>query len=224
MGTGSTATAVREVPQLKGGMDAGGRNSRSKRKRNRPGIETVGRRAAQRSSRVIMKVVGKKVKKIQLPKRKVGLTVIEEDKIKSKQRGNPNENDEFSLNVRAAPSEPWVDAQFESLDDVDDDGKIISYRFFRSTVFPPRPPRAPAETTKMQHCTACGRMNPPQNTRPIGRPVQIRVLTIWKDFDGEDLICDDCMCDAETDTRKQMRDAGILPDPNYQSVKREITR
>lgn len=75
-------------------------------------------------------------------KNRIGLTHREETKLKVKIR-------------ETVPSEPWLDSQFTSYDDIDPKGQPIVYRFHTPKAFPP-----PAENTPMVVCALCGRHAP----------------------------------------------------------------
>lgn len=76
-------------------------------------------------------------------KRRVGLTAYQEHHLKEKLRV-------FTC------SEPWVEAQFRSTDDVDQDGTPIHYRYHDPHVFPPG-----GSKTAMVRCPRCGVITPP---------------------------------------------------------------
>jgi hypothetical protein len=76
-------------------------------------------------------------------KPRIGLTQYSEVLLKEKLR-------------KRSPSEPWVEEQIKTTDDVDADGKPILYRYFDPHAFPPG-----GEKTKMIRCPRCGIFNPP---------------------------------------------------------------
>src|SRR6185312_17112137 len=76
-------------------------------------------------------------------KRRLGLSVYQEQRLREKLR-------------LSAPSEPWVDAQFKSANDVDRDGAELVYRYHDPRAFPPG-----GSATAMIRCPACGVFNPP---------------------------------------------------------------
>jgi hypothetical protein len=57
---------------------------------------------------------------------------------------------------REAPSEPWVEAQFRTVQQPCDNGKIVVRRFHDTSVFPPGGAR-----TRMVRCAQCKVFNPP---------------------------------------------------------------
>ena len=74
---------------------------------------------------------------------RVGLSARDEQRLKARLR-------------RAAPSEPWVEAQIKTADDVDQDGSELLYRYHDPHVFPPGGAR-----TAMRRCPLCGIFMPP---------------------------------------------------------------
>jgi len=60
---------------------------------------------------------------------------------------------------RSAPSEPWVEAQIVTEEDVDPDGSTIYYLRHDPSVFPPG-----GSQTRMIRCRKCGIYNPPNAT------------------------------------------------------------
>ena len=77
------------------------------------------------------------------PRRRVGLTVYQEDRFKERLRP-------------ITCSEPWVEAQFKTAHDVDQSGSSITYRYRDPHVYPPG-----GASTAMIRCPACGAFNPP---------------------------------------------------------------
>lgn len=75
-------------------------------------------------------------------KARVGMSVIEEDRLKARLRAT-------------FPSEPWLEHTVKRFEDVKADGQVIVYRFHDSKAFPP-----PAENTPMVRCPECGRTVP----------------------------------------------------------------
>lgn len=75
--------------------------------------------------------------------RRVGLTAYQEELLKRELR-------------LTTPSEPWVEAQFQSSIDQDTDGSAIVYRYRDPHVFPPG-----GEKTLMVRCKHCQIFNPP---------------------------------------------------------------
>src|SRR5689334_9374048 len=57
---------------------------------------------------------------------------------------------------REAPSEPWVEAQFRTLQEECGNGKIVVRRIHDTSVFPPGGAR-----TRMVRCAQCKVFNPP---------------------------------------------------------------
>lgn len=74
-------------------------------------------------------------------KTRVGLSVMEEDRIKARLR-------------TTYPSEPWVDATFRRFEDTKGEETIV-YRFHDPKAFPPK-----ADHTPMKVCPECGRTVP----------------------------------------------------------------
>ena len=58
---------------------------------------------------------------------------------------------------RRAPSEPWVDAQFRTVEETDSRGRPIARRLHDPSVFPPGGAR-----TAMVRCPVCDVFTPPQ--------------------------------------------------------------
>ena len=77
-----------------------------------------------------------------LRKRRVGLTLYEEQRLRQQLR-------------QTACSEPWVEAQFVTADDVDQNGSAIVYRYHDPHVFPPG-----GAKTGMRRCPACSVITP----------------------------------------------------------------
>ena len=107
---------------------------------------------------------GKYRKPIKLKSATVGLDAFQEQRLRALLRGNgaPLEDRDGGL-LTYTCSEPWVDAQVRSFEDVDADGERIVYRFFDPHAFPPGGPK-----TGMQRCRGCGRVTPPQNVGSSG--------------------------------------------------------
>lgn len=78
-------------------------------------------------------------------KKRVGLTANEEHKIRARLR-------------RYFPSEPWIDATFICIDDIDPYGVPIAYRNHNDKAFP-----LPGSGTKMIRCPYCERLMPPNH-------------------------------------------------------------
>src|SRR5207253_1385304 len=76
-------------------------------------------------------------------KRRVGLSALQETRLRAQLR-------------QTTPSEPWVEAQIRSADDLDRDGSPIVYRYHDPRVFPPGGPG-----TRMVRCSDCGVFTPP---------------------------------------------------------------
>jgi hypothetical protein len=76
-------------------------------------------------------------------RRRVGLSQYQEKFMREKLRA-------------AAPSEPWVDAQFVTVRDQDETGWPIYYRYHDPRAFPPG-----GKKTAMVRCPACGILMPP---------------------------------------------------------------
>lgn len=76
-------------------------------------------------------------------RRRVGLSAYQEQRLKDRLRPQ-------------VCSEPWLEAQFKSADDVDETGQPILYRFHDPHVFPPGGPK-----TAMVRCSRCGVFVPP---------------------------------------------------------------
>ena len=78
-------------------------------------------------------------------RRRVGLSFYAEERLKASLR-------------ESAPSEPWVEAQFKTADDVDQEGAAIVYRYHDPHVFPPG-----GKQTLMRRCPECGVFMPPNS-------------------------------------------------------------
>jgi hypothetical protein len=76
-------------------------------------------------------------------KRRVGLSLYHEDRLKRQLR-------------ESAPSEPWVEAQFITALDQDQEGEPIVYRYHDPRAFPPG-----GAETGMIRCPVCGIFMPP---------------------------------------------------------------
>lgn len=76
-------------------------------------------------------------------KRRVGLSAYQEQRLKEQLRPS-------------LCSEPWLEAQFKSADDVDEAGTPILYRYHDPHVFPPG-----GAKTAMVRCPLCGILVPP---------------------------------------------------------------
>ena len=76
-------------------------------------------------------------------KRRAGLSMVAEARLRGQLR-------------REAPSEPWVDAQFRSVVDLDADGRAIVCYYHDPHVFPPG-----GKQTAMVRCPICGVFTPP---------------------------------------------------------------
>ena len=83
-------------------------------------------------------------------KARVGLSVMEEERLKARLR-------------QTFPSEPWIDHTVKRFEDIKADGETIVYRFHDAKAFPPA-----ADTTPMLVCPECGR-TVPANSMEGGR-------------------------------------------------------
>ena len=93
-------------------------------------------------------------------KRRVGLSAYQERLLKEALRDK-------------TCSEPWVEAQFQSVVDVDDAGKQILYRFHDTRQYPPG-----EKSTLMVRCKVCGIFNPP-NAMERGQCLDHAELGSW---------------------------------------------
>ena len=70
---------------------------------------------------------------------------------------SPFQERRLKANLRLTTcSEPWVEAQFKSADDVDERGSAIVYRYHDPHVYPPG-----GAKTQMRRCRECGLLMPP---------------------------------------------------------------
>jgi len=76
-------------------------------------------------------------------RRRTGLSRVEEARLREQLRGQ-------------CPSEPWVEAQFKQIRDVDADGRAVVCRYHDPHVFPPG-----GDATAMVRCPRCGVLTPP---------------------------------------------------------------
>ena len=101
---------------------------------------------------------------------------------------------------RAAPTEPWVDAQIGAQTFTDGDGELVVARYHDGRLFPPGGPRR----TRMRWCRACGRWTPPQAVSLVEqrRHRAGRVVSAT-------LVCDDCRWEEDADRHAELYAAGL---------------
>jgi hypothetical protein len=111
---------------------------------------------------------------------------------------------------RAAPTEPWVDAQVAEQTFTGPDGEPTVARYHDARPFPPGGPRG----TRMRWCRACGRWTPPQAVSLVEHRHR-------RDADpvSATLVCDDCRDAADADRYAELYAAGLhLRPPSSRTV------
>jgi hypothetical protein len=116
-----------------------------------------------------------------------GLTLLLEQRLRRRLRG-------------VACSEPWIDAQFHTVDIVQRNGRAETRSIHDPRVFPP----GGARRTKMRWCRTCGRYTPPSCIHLIERRASRDVAG---DVISATLQCDDCHIAAEDERHRELYDA-----------------